>query len=272
MTTKDKLFRLRQDMIKSFQSIKADPMNLNRLMEHLMTVSHAVDLLIGEAVGPDYIFNLHVEMLGSIPEGYTRPQVAFPSHWGNLGRTIKAGDSVPLKNFDPESSVLLVDQHGWAKNKNVVSVRPFADLPHMHAEMAKRFKMTTKPGQIVIWCGDVAFIGTTELREIMKDYQHTYNILVVGNHDIERDGKLRKVDQFFDEVHTSLHFGNYIVTHHPWVNMLPEGMINIHGHMHDRPFTYHNHVCACVELINYAPVSLAYLLNRVKETNRALAI
>lgn len=259
----DKLFQLRRNMRQTFGAIKADPMNLNRIMDHLTKVSSAVDLLIGEQIDKDYIFNRHIEMLGSIPRGYTRQQVAVPDHWRQLGQTVKAGGNVDLSKIDPNHLLFWSDQHFGHKNIIEFSARPFADLDHMHREMATRFKTVTKPGQIVIWCGDVSFMGTTALRDIMKDYEHTYNILVVGNHDIERDGKLRKLDQFFDEIHTSLHFGDYIVTHHPWVNMLPEGMINIHGHLHDRPFSYENHVCACVELINYAPVSLAYLLDRI---------
>jgi calcineurin-like phosphoesterase family protein len=241
-------------------------------MEHVAMVSKCVDMLAGEAIGTDFMFEEHMQMLGTVPEGYNRAQVHHIGHWRNLGQVIKAGNRVNLSEIHESQLKFWSDQHFGHKNIIEFSQRPFADLDHMHMEMAKRFKMVTDPGDVVVWCGDVSFMGTTELRNIMKDYAHTYNVLVVGNHDIERDGKLRKLDEFFDEIHTSLVFDNYIITHHPWVDMLPAGMINIHGHMHDRPFQRSNHVCACVELINYAPVTLQHLKQTLEATNMKLRL
>lgn len=250
-------------MTKTFNAIKSNPMDLNRIMDHVALLSSAVDLLICDAIGDDYMYKLHTKMLGTPPLNYHKPHVQRVSHWENLGKTVKAGHGIDLSQIHPDNLLFWSDTHFGHKKIIEFSNRPFANLDHMHDEMAKRFAAVTKPGDVVVWCGDISFVGSVALREIMKRYKHTYNILVVGNHDIDRDGRLRKpLEELFDEIHVTLTFGKYVVTHHPWTNMLPPGMVNIHGHMHDRPFSMKDHLCACVELTNYAPVSLSYLIDK----------
>jgi calcineurin-like phosphoesterase family protein len=263
MTNKNKLYALQKEMKDSFTLIKENGPDMGFVMNHITKMSKAIDMLITEAVGPNHMFDNHMEMLGTVPDGYPRQQVSIVQHWRDLGRTIKAGSEVDLSQIDPKELMFWSDQHFGHKKIIEFSNRPFGNLEHMHMEMARRYKARTKPGQVVVWCGDVSFVGSIELHDIMKDYAHTYNVLVVGNHDIDRDGKLRsKLTEHFDEIHTSLVFGDYVITHHPWVNMLPQGMVNIHGHLHDRPFSMDRHLCACVELTQYEPVSLAELITK----------
>lgn len=256
---KRKLYELKKDMIKQFTRMKQDPMNMNLLMEHVTKMSLALDTLIDGALGDHALFDLHMEMLTTVPYGYKKQQVADIGPWKALGPTIKAGfgvDLAELAAIRPHKLWFWSDQHFGHKNIISFSNRPFGDLDHMHHQLLANYKKVIGEDDVVVWIGDVSFAGTTATNEWLKEFPG-YKILVVGNHDIDH-GKLKNFD--FHEVHTSLSFGDFIVTHHPWVNMLPHNMWNIHGHMHDRPFSAARHACACVEMINYTPITFKDLV------------
>lgn len=256
MSNTPKLLKLRREMKQSFQTVKQNPMDMNNLMTHVATMSQLLDTLAGEAIGDSPLFQEHMEML-QVPVGTPqRPQVSVMEPWLQLGQTIKAGANVDLSKVPADKLFFWSDPHYGHNNIIKFSNRPFPDLDTMHSSLLDNFKSVITPSDVVVWIGDISFKSVNETNEWLKKFPG-YNILVVGNHDIDR-GKLKMYN--FDEIHTSIVFDNNIVTHHPWHTCLPNGFNNIHGHMHDKPCNYPNHYCACVELIDYRPISLAHLL------------
>ena len=243
-------------MRTSFKDIVNNPMDLNRLMEFIANLSNTVDILATQAIGTNTIFDLHMEMLGTTLDGSTHPQVAHIGPWKELGPTVKPGGQIDLSKVPSDKLFFWSDTH-YGHNKIInFANRPFADLDEMHEALVQNYNSVVGPTDVVVWIGDVSFKAVSETDQWLNRF-NGYKILVVGNHDINH-GKLKHMN--FDEIHTSILFDHYIVTHHPWGNMLPSNFVNIHGHMHDRPFKADNHLCACVELIDYKPMSLEDLL------------
>jgi calcineurin-like phosphoesterase family protein len=250
------LLQLRKQMRVGFNDIKKNPMDMNNLMAHIATMSQTLDILVSNQIGKSPMFEEHISMLSKPVGSWQTPQVSNLTPWRELGQTIKPGKGLDLSKVPADKLHFWSDQHYGHKRIIEFSNRPFKDLTEMHSALLENFKSVIKPDDVVVWIGDVSFKGITETDDWLSKFPG-YNILVVGNHDIDR-GKLKYMD--FDEIHTSIVFDNNIVTHHPWGEELPAGFNNIHGHIHDRSFTYDRHYCACVELIDYKPITLQQLM------------
>ena len=84
-------------------------------------------------------------------------------------------------------------------------------------------------------------------------------ILVPGNHDFSGAGKLRV--EGFKEVCAMLYANGdpkLIFTHVPIpAENLPDGWVNVHGHMHNAPPADTPHINVSVEQLDYRPVELS---------------
>lgn len=264
MSDLNTLMSWKREMKGNFQSIKDDPLNINKLMEHVATLSTIVENLIDWRIQDGDLFHqAHMTMLTKpdIPmnDGSLRPAVADIRPWKALGTTVKAGRSVNLSEISRHRIKFWSDTHFFQEKIIGYTNRPYANIAEMHERMVANFIANVSDTDIVIWVGDVSFAGVTTTNEIL-DRLPGYNILVVGNHDLDRHtGKLKMMN--FKEIHTNLVFDEFVVTHHPWKQHLPSGMWNIHGHLHDSPLRFPRHISACVEMINYTPKSLQDMLD-----------
>ncbi|AVH84964.1 hypothetical protein RsoM2USA_35 [Ralstonia phage RsoM2USA] len=169
-----------------------------------------------------------------------------------------------LLTFDDSNVFFLSDTHFGHKNIIKYSNRPFSDIPEMNLAMQERWHNTVGPDDILIHCGDVCFTSTNEMNSIL-DSLPGYKVLVKGNHDWDR-GKKKFRDLNFDYITDKLHFTHngiqYIMTHVPVADdQLQAGkLLNIHGHIHNKKLETGLHICACVELIDYTPVTLPKLI------------
>ena len=78
--------------------------------------------------------------------------------------------------------------------------------------------------------------------------------LVAGNAD-DIDALVSR--RAFSRIYASKKVGRRLLTHlpvHP--SLLAGGLINIHGHLHDRRLGSNRHVCVSVEQVNYAPLRI----------------
>ena len=122
----------------------------------------------------------------------------------------------------------------------------------------------------IVVCGDVAMKrGMTEANFDRIRAMPGRKYLVPGNHDIGGTGELRV--EGFDEVCALLYADGdpkLIFTHVPiQPEHLPDGWVNVHGHMHNDPPTDTPHINVSVEQLGYAPV----LLSRIRVLAAALA-
>ena len=113
---------------------------------------------------------------------------------------------------------------------------------------------------MVYLLGDI----TMEKHKNIKDYISKLNghiIIVGGNHDNARCCK--EYRELGITVMGVLIYKNYICTHIPIHESQLYGFAgNIHGHIHDSllsseypDMSQNNHLCVCVERINYRPIS-----------------
>lgn len=148
------------------------------------------------------------------------------------------------------------------------SNRPWKTVEEMDAGLIKLWNSRVSKNDRVFVLGDFALANKTKIREIVSQLNGT-KILVHGNHDGYRSPFY--VEAGFHAVSSlpMLYEGIYLLSHGP-VFPLADGLINIHGHIHNNidPYFYApNHVCVSVENIGYKPITLKRTLTMLKEKN-----
>ncbi len=157
------------------------------------------------------------------------------------------------------------DIHFFHKNIIRYSNRPFPNLELMNECLIGNARNIIKPGDIVIWGGDISFGHIHEVNEMIRNLPG-YHIQIIGNHDMDNHGKLSKYD--FDERHPCLvldvidHDIEYqiLITHYP-LDIVPDNCINFHGHIHQHLLKPYN-INFCVEHTNYSPIHIKELMER----------
>lgn len=188
-----------------------------------------------------------------------RPRVRDVSLWEQLCR-YNTPDGIDLAaNID--RIWVWSDQHYNHKNIIKYSNRPFDSISQMNDEMDRRYLQTISANDIIIWCGDVTFGHREEMNERLRSLPG-YKIHIIGNHDIDRRGKLDELA--FDETYVckliELPNGNKLqITHYPMTHKF-NNTLNIHGHIHTYLANKWN-LNVSVEHTNYQPTKLTTLLD-----------
>ena len=137
-------------------------------------------------------------------------------------------------------------------------VRNFSSVEDMNETMIQRWNSVVKPGDKVYHLGDV-FFGSKEDFKLLWPKLNGSKRLVVGNHD---DIKFLSSGGFFKEVSMWRVFTEFgiILTHTPQHQSVltgrGEGLINVHGHIHQNKSPEGPYKCVCVEQTDYYPVHL----------------
>lgn len=140
-------------------------------------------------------------------------------------------------------------------------VRSFDSVQEMNETMIDNWNSVVRPGDKVYHLGDVLF-GTNK-----QEWMNTHwprltgsKRLVVGNHD---NIKMLSSGCFFSKVMLWRIFKDWglILTHVPLREdqFRDNAMLNVHGHIHQRPSPKGPYKCVCVEHTNYTPVNLEEL-------------
>lgn len=177
-----------------------------------------------------------------------RPRVRKPSQYARIPEVV------------PDLTPQYANHWVWSDthfgHKNIINYcnRPFEDLDDMSQKLIDNHNKFVGDDDMVIWVGDVAFMGAERTNEILAQLKGD-RILIVGNHDMNK-GKVKKMD--FKEVHLLYALpGLYpplVFTHFPMENC-PPGFINVHGHIHNSYDTNSlQHINVSVEVIEYTPM------------------
>lgn len=200
----------------------------------------------------------YLDYLGEIVDygSGNRPRVRHPAKWGGIQSLSKSGSFVDLSATD-KNVWIWADHHFFHRRVIEMERRPFLDNDAMHQHFIDIYNEKVAPGDIVIWAGDITFGSTTEFNnDLWKNFDKTYNVLVVGNHDFKKRN-LRKMD--FDEQHLLLvlkiNGKKVVITHYPF-ECNDDDVTVVHGHLHGRPSPLVNQRNISVENINYEPVLL----------------
>ena len=141
-------------------------------------------------------------------------------------------------------------------------LRPFSSLEEMHSIIIERWNSVVMPGDKVYHLGDVAF------RKESMYILHGLNgkkRLIRGNHDLFKTSFYL---DFFKEVYGVRQINGAWLTHVPMhqgaVNQ-DRVKVNIHGHIHANIIDHPKYFNVSVENIDYTPVALEDILQRIKK-------
>ena len=181
----------------------------------------------------------------------------------SLKSMLRALPRCPVCEFnEPDEDVLVTsDLHLGHANVIEYTNRPFRDADQMDNALWDNLQATLEPDKVLVVVGDVAVrdglnaVTWQQIRDLDCRQRH----LVIGNHDLTGAGQLRA--QGFDHIWSLMVSGvepPLIWTHYP-LNEVPDGYVNIHGHVHDDPPRRTPHINVSVEQLDYAPVPLTAL-------------
>lgn len=122
----------------------------------------------------------------------------------------------------------------------------------MNETMRKNWNGVVGEHDVVLHLGDFALTGRAHLKELRRMLRGTI-ILIHGSHD---RSKAQMAEAGFITVDAPLLFEEFIFSHEPLPDsLIPEGMINVHGHIHEKTTTGRR-INVCVKHTNYTPISL----------------
>lgn len=193
-----------------------------------------------------------------------KPRVRHPQKW-NVEDYSKTNKFLNIEKAILEGKNIWIwsDHHFFHENVIKFSNRPYKNVEEMNQKMVDAYNEVVKDGDICIWAGDITFKGTGIFNdEIYPNFNKSYNILVIGNHDFNKK-KVRNLD--FDEMRLILDFNflNKIVaiTHIPFETENND-FINVHGHIHNLESEFPHQINVSIEALDYKPQSLVELIKK----------
>lgn len=151
---------------------------------------------------------------------------------------------------------LIADTHFDHRNQaggTIISIegRPFSSLEEMKRAIVNRWNQTVTKRDIVYHLGDFAWGSQQHIREILA-LLNGRKFLIIGNHDGTHSYKWwADVGFEFVSKHPIVVENKYILSHAPIE--VPDGMYNIHGHVHSQTLDSLRHYNVSVENIGYMP-------------------
>lgn len=207
--------------------------------------------------------------LPDLHHGRSTPKVRHPQQWYKIETFVAAGKDKRrvLDPFGTTKIYVWSDIHWGHGNIIKYAKRPFPDKSLMNACLIGNYQNVVRPEDIVIFGGDIGFMKENDINHILSQLPG-YKIQIVGNHDIDRSGKV--MDLAFDERHLCMVMDvddadvsyQLLFTHYPMDNV-PPGCVNVHGHIHDNLANPWN-INICVEHTNYQPKPLKEVLAQAR--------
>lgn len=159
------------------------------------------------------------------------------------------------------------DTHFGHTNIMKYEKRPFDSVEEMNSTMIKNWNSLVDPDDIVYHLGDFCFLG--KYSEIIFQLRGK-KILIVGNHDASP----RKMEKLgfvasLESATVKIEHHTFFLSHRPCYD-LPDGVWNLHGHVHSKWKTIHEKriICLSVENWNYCPVSYKEIVREIKQLKR----
>ena len=154
------------------------------------------------------------------------------------------------------------------KDKEGGPVRSFSCVEEMNDTIIQKWNSVVKQGDKVYHLGDV-FFGPKEDFKLLWPRLNGSKRLVVGNHD---DIKFLSSGGFFKKISMWRVFTEFgiILSHTPQhqsaLTGRRQGLINVHGHIHEKESPEGPYKCVCVEHTEYYPVNLEDLRSEYGQT------
>lgn len=172
----------------------------------------------------------------------------------------------------------IADTHFYHNNIIKYCNRPFKDVLEMNETIINNWNNTVIDNDTIYHLGDVALCSNELLAPIINRLNGK-KILIRGNHDTRSVVAFEKMGfTVLRNAPISIDKYKLILSHIPLPDtMIPNGYINIHGHIHNKPlneskhkggkveykkelYTPNKHICVSVDVINFTPISLEKIL------------
>ena len=155
----------------------------------------------------------------------------------------------------------IADLHFGHQNIIQYGARPFNDIEQMNTTLIKNWNETVKKTDRVFVLGDFS-LGPKENINLFSYQLNGRIILIKGNH--ERSNNQLYLNSNFIEVYSfPIFYKNKFILSHKPIEKLPNGLINIHGHIHQSNYGDNQHICVSVEHTNYRPISFKKLIKNM---------
>lgn len=146
-----------------------------------------------------------------------------------------------------------------------VRYQHFQTSQEMNETMVKNWNRVVSPSDKVYHLGDVA-VGVKN-QSAFTELMYSLNgkkRLILGNHDNIQQPAYKAFERI--ELWTGGKFSQYgfVCSHIPLrEDSMRDAEINVHGHIHQNESPSDRHICVCVEHIDYTPVSLDQIVERI---------
>lgn len=165
---------------------------------------------------------------------------------------------------------VISDTHFGHRNIIEYCDRPFKDTMQMNMAIRDNWNSVVKDGDIVYHLGDV-YMGWNEPQTISSFLASLKGRkrLILGNHD---DAKDKTLYDSFQKIIMWRMFPDFglLLTHVPVHESTlfrgatgneqdPPKLLNVHGHIHEKPAPSKDHRNVSVEQINYRPINIEEL-------------
>lgn len=154
------------------------------------------------------------------------------------------------------------DTHFGHENIIKYCGRPFKSVYEMNECLLNNWNSVVKPNDRVYHLGDVYFSSGFREDEAWYFLQrlHGKKTLILGNHDNPQNQLLTRL---FSKITLLCNFKKerLLLTHMPvWTGPDFGGMLNVHGHIHEKPSPTKRHKNVSVEWTNYTPIHIDQLI------------
>ena len=166
--------------------------------------------------------------------------------------------SARLRPEDESRTWVFSDPHFEHEPSVQIFGRPFRDCDHADGHLFEQWTHDVRDHDAVICLGDITMGRPTERLIDRLQRRPGRKILVVGNHD---NTFLHCLRPAFDELASCAHLPgepDLLFTHVP-LDAVPDGCVNVHGHLHQKTSVDKRRINVCVEQTEYQLIPMADL-------------
>lgn len=167
---------------------------------------------------------------------------------------------------------IISDTHFYHNNIIKYCNRPFSSVEEMNDTLIENWNSIVKPEDTVFHLGDFAFKKNVNNIIHIVDRLNGKIVLIKGNHDHYKTKKAHFI--FWEYYKYPVIIDDFIILSHQPVFLTDNSpYYNIHGHLHnsghrDESNIGIRHTNVSVEVINYTPIDLDQLIQKIKEKEK----